>query len=123
MTADAARRVPGQPDMWAFVLFEALVFTAYFTVYVFQRAQSPDLFRASLLHARGELLADRGKADQHVRYHLGPAVGTDPRRHDPGQEFGIASDVGDEIEHLLRSVGEPPDFANAGHQAIPVFAS
>jgi len=47
MTADAARRVPGQPDMWAFVLFEAFVFTAYFTVYVFQRAQSPDLFRAS----------------------------------------------------------------------------
>lgn len=42
-----ARFVPGQPDMWAFVLFEAFVFTAYFAVYVFQRAQSPDRFLAS----------------------------------------------------------------------------
>ena len=28
-----ARFVPGQPDMWAFVLFETLVFTAYFGFY------------------------------------------------------------------------------------------
>jgi nitric oxide reductase NorE protein len=41
------RFVPGQPDMWAFVLFEALVFTAYFVVYVVRRTQSPDLFLAS----------------------------------------------------------------------------
>jgi nitric oxide reductase NorE protein len=41
------RFVPGQPDMWAFVLFEALVFTAYFAVYVVRRTQSPDLFLAS----------------------------------------------------------------------------
>jgi nitric oxide reductase NorE protein len=45
--AGTDRFVPGQPDMWAFVLFEAFVFTAYFAVYVFSRAQSPDLFRAS----------------------------------------------------------------------------
>jgi len=44
------RFVPGQPDMWAFVLFEAFVFTAYFTVYVFSRARSPDLFQASQTH-------------------------------------------------------------------------
>jgi nitric oxide reductase NorE protein len=42
-----ARFVPGQPDMWAFVLFEALVFTAYFVVYVVRRTWSPDLFLAS----------------------------------------------------------------------------
>jgi len=47
---EAARFVPGQPDMWAFVLFEALVFTAYFTVYVFSRARSPDLFLESQAH-------------------------------------------------------------------------
>jgi nitric oxide reductase NorE protein len=47
---EAARAVPGQPDMWAFVLFEAFVFTAYFTVYVFSRARSPDLFLASQAH-------------------------------------------------------------------------
>ena len=38
------RFVPGQPDMWAFVLFEAFVFTAYFGVYVFSRARSPESF-------------------------------------------------------------------------------
>lgn len=47
---EADRVVPGQPDMWAFVLFEAFVFTAYFAVYVFSRAQSPDLFRESQAH-------------------------------------------------------------------------
>jgi hypothetical protein len=29
-TGKPAKFVPGQPDMWAFVLFETLVFTAYF---------------------------------------------------------------------------------------------
>jgi nitric oxide reductase NorE protein len=49
-TAAPARFVPGQPDMWAFVLFEALVFTAYFTVYIVRRTQSPDLFLQSQAH-------------------------------------------------------------------------
>jgi nitric oxide reductase NorE protein len=48
--APAPRFVPGQPDMWAFVVFEAFVFTAYFTVYVFSRARSPALFQASQAH-------------------------------------------------------------------------
>lgn len=42
--------VPGQPDMWVFVLFEAFVFTAYFTVYVVSRTRSPDLFLESQAH-------------------------------------------------------------------------
>jgi nitric oxide reductase NorE protein len=42
--------VPGQPDMWAFVLFEALVFTVYFSVYVVSRTRSPDLFLESQTH-------------------------------------------------------------------------
>jgi nitric oxide reductase NorE protein len=29
-----ARHIPGQPDMWVLVLFEALVFTAYFFLVV-----------------------------------------------------------------------------------------
>jgi nitric oxide reductase NorE protein len=48
--AKSARFVPGQPDMWAFVLFEALVFTAYFVVYVVRRTQSPELFLQSQAH-------------------------------------------------------------------------
>ena len=47
----AAKFVPGQPDMWAFVLFETLVFTAYFGFYLFYRAQNPELF----LHAQAQL--------------------------------------------------------------------
>jgi nitric oxide reductase NorE protein len=46
-----ARFVPGQPDMWAFVLFETLVFTAYFGFYLFYRARNPELF----LHAQAQL--------------------------------------------------------------------
>lgn len=42
-----ARSVPGQPDMWFFVLFEALVFTSYFAVYLFNRAENPALFLQS----------------------------------------------------------------------------
>ncbi|OBI36586.1 cytochrome c oxidase subunit 3 family protein [Mycobacterium sp. E2238] len=47
----SARFVPGQPDMWAFVLFETLVFTGYFGFYLFYRARSPELF----LHAQAHL--------------------------------------------------------------------
>jgi nitric oxide reductase NorE protein len=45
--AKLARFVPGQPDMWAFVLFEALVFTGYFGIYMVRRVQSPELFLTS----------------------------------------------------------------------------
>ena len=36
--------VPGQPDMWAFVLFETLIFTGYFSVYLIQRTGAPQAF-------------------------------------------------------------------------------
>jgi len=39
--------LPGQPDMWAFVLFESFLFTGYFVVYMVCRVQSPDLFLRS----------------------------------------------------------------------------
>lgn len=47
---EATRFVPGEPDMWAFVLFEALIFTGYFTIYMVSRARSPDLFASSQQH-------------------------------------------------------------------------
>jgi len=47
---EGVRFVPGQPDMWVFVLFEALVFTSYFTVYVVRRTQSAELFLQSQAH-------------------------------------------------------------------------
>lgn len=42
--------VPGQPDMWAFVLFESLIFTGYFGFYLFYRTRSPGLFLSSQEH-------------------------------------------------------------------------
>ncbi len=39
--------VPGQPDMWALVLFEAMLFTGYFTVYMVCRVLEPTLFLES----------------------------------------------------------------------------
>ncbi|OBJ21314.1 cytochrome c oxidase subunit 3 family protein [Mycobacterium colombiense] len=44
------RAVPGQPDMWAFVLFETLVFTGYFGFYLFSRGRNPELFLQSQAH-------------------------------------------------------------------------
>ena len=44
------RAVPGQPDMWAFVLFETLVFTGYFAFYLFSRGRNPELFLHSQAH-------------------------------------------------------------------------
>lgn len=55
-TADASgaaprvRFIPGQPDIWAFIFFEACVFTAYFSVYMFYRVQDPTGFLASQAH-------------------------------------------------------------------------
>ncbi len=46
-TAISERFVPGQPDMWALVLFEAMFFTGYFTVYMVCRVLDPDLFLQS----------------------------------------------------------------------------
>src|SRR5262245_55238745 len=42
-----AKFVPGKPDMWMFVLFETLLFTGYFSVYLVSRTQDPDLYLAS----------------------------------------------------------------------------
>ena len=39
--------VPGQPDMWMFVLFETLLFTGYFSVYLVSRTQDRQLYLQS----------------------------------------------------------------------------
>jgi nitric oxide reductase NorE protein len=45
------RFVPGQPDMWVFVLFESLLFTGYFSVYLIGRIQNRELY----LHSQADL--------------------------------------------------------------------
>jgi len=42
-----ARVIPGQPDIWVLVLLEALVFTAYFAVYLFHRSAHSEAFLSS----------------------------------------------------------------------------
>src|SRR6476469_5368420 len=39
--------VPGQPDMWMFVLFETLLFTGYFSVYVVSLNKKRELYLQS----------------------------------------------------------------------------
>jgi nitric oxide reductase NorE protein len=46
-----AQFVPGQPDMWVFVLFESLLFTGYFSVYLIGRIQNRELY----LHSQADL--------------------------------------------------------------------
>ncbi len=48
--ASESRHIPGQPDMWFFVLFESLVFTSYFCVYLFFRTQHERAFLQSQSH-------------------------------------------------------------------------
>lgn len=42
--------VLGQPDMWAFVLFECVVFASYFIIYMLYRMHAPELFLRSQEH-------------------------------------------------------------------------
>jgi nitric oxide reductase NorE protein len=41
---DEVERFPGDPDMWLFVVFESLVFTSYFCVYLYSRTQHQQAF-------------------------------------------------------------------------------
>ena len=43
----SGRFVPGQPDMWVFVLFESLLFTGYLSVYLVGRIQNRELYLQS----------------------------------------------------------------------------
>ncbi|MDD9970885.1 MAG: cytochrome c oxidase subunit 3 [Myxococcales bacterium] len=45
--ARPVRLAPGQADIWAFVLFECLVFTSYFGVYMACRIRHPQLYLQS----------------------------------------------------------------------------
>src|SRR5208282_4746665 len=68
-------------------------------------------------HARGELLAHHAPADQQIAEDDVVAALADARAYAPGQEFGIALDIGDEIEHLLRRVGQEALLGVGGHRA------
>ena len=57
--AEDVERIPGQPDMWVFVLFESLVFASYFCVYLFYRTQD----EASFLDAQSALHLPLGLLD------------------------------------------------------------
>ena len=44
---DNPRKLPGQWDMWAFVMFESLIFSSYFVIYMICRVQDPAQFLRS----------------------------------------------------------------------------
>jgi nitric oxide reductase NorE protein len=50
VSEESSKRIPGGRDIWVFVLFESLVFTAYFCVYLFNRTQHERLFLLGQSH-------------------------------------------------------------------------
>ena len=52
-------RIPGEPDMWVFVVFESLVFASYFCVYLYFRTQD----EAAFLEAQSALHLPLGVLD------------------------------------------------------------
>ena len=54
--APVARRLPGAPSMWFFVIGDLLIFGAYFVAYMFYRGQDHALF----LHSQARLNLDIG---------------------------------------------------------------
>jgi nitric oxide reductase NorE protein len=57
--ASAEERVPGESGMWFFVLFESLIFTSYFCVYLYFRTQDEQAF----LEAQSALRLPLGVVD------------------------------------------------------------
>jgi nitric oxide reductase NorE protein len=55
----SAQSIPGEADIWVFVLFEAVVFSSYFIVYMIKRIQKPELF----LHSQETLSQNFGVAN------------------------------------------------------------
>jgi nitric oxide reductase NorE protein len=47
---DEVERFPGDPDMWLFLVFESLVFTSYFCIYLYARTQHERAFLAAQSH-------------------------------------------------------------------------
>jgi len=46
----ASQLIPGERDIWVFVLFEAIVFSSYFIVYLIKRVQHSQLYLSSQEH-------------------------------------------------------------------------
>ena len=105
------RRVPGQPDMWLFVLFEALLFTGYFSVYLALRTQNEHLF----LQSQADLdlrVGAEGRNDLFLAI-AGGVVQQDPHAHatvgglehlvhqHPGAD-AVVNDVVLQVEAALR---------------------
>jgi len=64
-----------------------------------------DVIGPRLGHPAAERFAQPLEPDDQVRDHLRLAVRTHPHRADPWQELAIATDIGDQVEHLLRRIG------------------
>src|SRR5690242_12383876 len=68
-------------------------------------------------HARSEALAHHLVADQKIAEDFVALLLADARADAPGQEFGIALDIGNEIEELLSRVRQQLLFGMRRHQA------
>ena len=67
-------------------------------------------------NARGEALAEHAEADDQIGDDQVRAALAYAGTHTPRQEFGIALDIGDEREELLRRIGEHPLLGMSRHR-------
>ena len=67
-------------------------------------------------NAARETFAKRAETDGQVGNFVGLGAGADARADTPGQEFGVASHIGDEVEELVRAVGNELTLRVGGHQ-------
>ena len=77
-----------------------------------------DMLGAVEHDARCKTLADHAIADNEIGDDLVWLALADARTDAPGQEFGIALDVGHEVEELLGRVGKPPTLGVRRHQPV-----
>jgi nitric oxide reductase NorE protein len=90
--AEELERVPGEPDMWVFVIFESLVFTSYFCVYLYFRTQD----EAAFLSAQSALTLPLGILDTILLLSSSWAVArcaqhARAERHRVAQQYALAT--------------------------------
>jgi nitric oxide reductase NorE protein len=113
--AGRTKHIPGQPDMWFFVLFESLVFTAYFCVYLFVRTQHERAF----LQSQSHLLLEFGVLETIVLLTSSWAVARSVQHARAGRyaesNRGALLTVGCGIVFLALKIIEWTSLIHAGH--------
>ena len=113
--SDDVERFPGDPDMWLFVVFESLVFTSYFCIYLYSRTQHQQAF----LEAQSALTMWLGVLQTVVLLTSSWAIArcvqeTRAARYDAAQRFAFAT-AGLGVVFLALKIAEWVHLIDKGH--------